>query len=131
MVFLGGCLCGNLRYKSEQSALNTGYCHCLICRKSTSAPVVAFASFSVDDFSYTNGVPSVYQSSSTGQREFCGKCGAQICHRGTVNSKTVDVNSGTLDNMELVSPQFHIYTKDSVSWFKINDQLPRYAKGAG
>ena len=130
MKFLGGCLCGALRYESEKEAIETGYCHCPICRKSTSAPAVAFASFPISYFSYTKGKPSVYLSSSRGQREFCNKCGTQICHRGINNPETVDVNSGTLDDMELVAPQFHIYTKDKVSWFEVDDQLPKYLKGS-
>lgn len=129
MIFSGGCLCGSLRYESKQKPIETAYCHCSICRKSTSAPVVAFASFPLSDFSYTKGKPSIYQSSPTGQREFCNKCGTQIAYRGLDNPKTVDINSGTLDDMESVAPQFHIYTKDKVSWFEINDQLPEYSKG--
>ena len=111
--------------------MEAGYCHCSICRKSTSAPAVAFASFLISDFSYTKGSPSVYQSSSTGQREFCSKCGTQICHRRINNPETVDVNSGTLDDMELVAPQFHIYIEDRVSWFEIDDQLPKHLQGTG
>ena len=131
MIYSGGCLCGCLRYESKQRATETGYCHCSICRKSTSAPVIAFASFPISDFSYIKGKPSIYQSSATGQREFCNKCGTQICHRGVDNPRTVDINSGTLDDMDLVAPQYHIYTNDSVSWLKVDDQLPRYPKGTG
>jgi len=130
MIFSGGCLCGALRYESKQDAVETGYCHCLICRKSTSAPLVAFASFPIDCFLYTKGVPSIYLSSSTGMREFCGQCGTQICHRAIDAPETVDVNSGTLDDISLVPPKFHIYTKDSVPWLEINDELPRYSKGS-
>jgi hypothetical protein len=131
MIFSGGCLCGALRYESNHKPLETGYCHCTICRKSTSAPLVAFASFPIESFLYTNGTPSIYQSSSTGSREFCGKCGTQICHREIDTPVTVDVNSGTLDDISLVPPEFHIYTKDSVPWLEVNDELPRYSKGSG
>lgn len=130
MIFSGGCLCGALRYESKEKAIETGYCHCTICRKSTSAPLVAFASFPVESFLYTKGTPSIYQSSSTGTREFCSKCGTQICHREIDNPETVDVNSGTLDDISSVPPKFHIYTKDSVPWLEVNDELPRYSKGS-
>jgi len=129
MIFSGGCLCGTLRYESRQKALETGYCHCTICRKSTGAPLVAFASFPIESFIYTKGMPTIYQSSPTGTREFCNKCGTQICHREIATPETVDVNSGTLDDLSLVAPEFHIYTKDSVQWLEVNDQLPRYSKG--
>jgi len=129
MNYVGGCICGAIRYSSLENPIETGYCHCSICRKSTSAPVVAFASFPINSFKYTKGEPSVYLSSSTGSREFCNNCGTQICHREIQNPQTVDVNSGTLDDINLVPPKFHIYSKDRVPWLEIRDQHPRYEKG--
>jgi len=129
MLISGGCLCGKLRYQSVSPCTEKGYCHCSICRKSTSAPVVAFASFPIDGFSYTKGQPAVYKSSNKGQREFCSNCGTQIAHRETHEADAVDVNSGTLDDITLFSPDFHIHTEEQVSWLNINDKLPRYTKG--
>jgi len=129
MDYVGGCICGAIRYSSSEKPIETGYCHCTICRKSTSAPVVAFASFPINSFQYTKGKPSIYLSSSTGSREFCNKCGTQLCHREIEKPQTVDVNSGTLDDVSLVPPKFHIYLKDRVSWLEINDQHPRYQQG--
>lgn len=129
MSFTGGCLCSDLRYESELGPMETGYCHCSICRRSTGAPALAFASFPANSFAYLKGKPAVFQSSSKGQREFCRKCGTQICFRESGQAKTVDVNSGTLDNPESVAPQFHIYTDDRISWFDVDDQLPRHRNG--
>lgn len=129
MVFKGGCLCGALRYESIQDPVETGYCHCSLCRRSTGAPVAAFASFPTGGFSYTAGKPKVFQSSSWGQREFCGDCGTQICYRDTEKPKTVDVNSGTLDDLSEVAPQFHIYLESAVPWLAMDDRLPGYPRG--
>jgi len=129
MIFSGGCLCGAIRYESIQKTTEAGYCHCSICRKSTGAPVVAFASFPEKAFTYIKGKPSIYSSSSSGHREFCHKCGTQLCYRETKNTETVDINSGTLDDPEMVKPEFHIYTNNAVSWLKIEDGLPRHPKG--
>ena len=129
MSFTGGCLCGDIRYESELGPVETGYCHCSICRRSTGAPALAFASFPAHCFAYIKGEPAVFQSSPAGQREFCSKCGTQICYRESGQAKTVDVNSGTLDDPELAAPQFHIYTDDRISWFDLADQLPRHRNG--
>ena len=129
MNFQGGCLCGALRYESSDKPLESGYCHCSICRRSTSAPVVAFASFPIQAFVYTQGRPAIYRSSSTGQREFCQQCGTQIAHREIENPESVDVNSGTLDDMDSVPPTHHIYVESRVPWFDIEDELPRYPRG--
>jgi len=129
MIISGGCLCGNLQYQSLSAAIEKGYCHCSICRHSTSAPVVAFTSFPIDDFSYVKGKPALYQSSERGRREFCANCGTQIAHRAIHAPDTVDVNSGTLDDISLFGPDFHIYTEEKVSWLNIDDKLPKYKKG--
>ena len=129
MLINGGCLCGKLRYQSKFSSTEKGYCHCSICRKSTSAPVVAFTSFPIEGFSYVKGKPSIYKSSEKGQREFCYNCGTQIAHRRIHDPETVDVNSGTLDDLTLFNPDFHIYTEEQVPWLNIADNLPRYKKG--
>ena len=130
MIYFGGCLCGKLQYESSSAPVEKGYCHCSICRKSTSAPVVAFASFPVMNFKYSSGQPGIYYSSESGQREFCSNCGTPIAHRRRFNPTTVDVNSGTLDDVESVVPDFHIYLDNQVSWLNIHDNLPRHKEGA-
>ncbi|TQV70727.1 GFA family protein [Exilibacterium tricleocarpae] len=129
MNYKGGCLCGALRYQAERVPVTTGYCHCSLCRRSTGAPVVAFASFPIDGFTYTRGTPSIYRSSPTGRREFCNQCGTQIAYRDLDDPETVDVNSGTLDNIEHVEPTHHIFTADGVRWLNLGDHLPRYPQG--
>jgi hypothetical protein len=129
VVHSGGCFCGELRFESRADPVESGYCHCSICRKTTGAPVVAFASFPVESFSYVKGKPRIYPSSAYGQREFCGTCGTQICFRESRSAETVDVNSGSLDSMEAVAPDHHIHTGNRVTWLHIADGLPEYENG--
>jgi hypothetical protein len=124
--YLGGCFCGELRFSSDIAPVETGYCHCSICRRTTGAPLLAYASFPVESFTYTKGEPKVFKSSSKGQREFCSNCGTQICFRESGLASTVDVNSGTLDEIDGVVPEHHIYSGNRVEWLKIDDRLPKY-----
>ena len=126
MAHLGGCFCGELRFESDADPVETGYCHCSICRRTTGAPLLAFASFPVETFAYTKGEPQIFESSSKGQREFCRICGTQICFRESGVPSTVDVNSGTLDEINAVAPEHHIYTSSRVEWLAIEDRLPAY-----
>lgn len=122
----GGCLCGSIRFEANVTTDDTGYCHCHLCRKSTGAPLLVWASFPVDSFRYTAGSPAIYRSSSWGQREFCSTCGTQICYRDSNGAKTVDVNVGSLDEPGAFEPRCHIFTKDKLPWLRIDDELPRY-----
>ena len=122
----GGCLCGAIRYAAGAEPVDTGYCHCRLCQRSTGAPVLAWASFPVDVFSYTLGAPARYQSSPHGHREFCSECGTQIAYRDSENARTVDVNTGSLDDPDRLAPRCHIWHASRLSWFDTADDLPRF-----
>lgn len=129
MKYVGGCCCGALRYACNLSPLECGYCHCLICQKTSAAPVLVFASFPSNGFRYTNGHPAIYPSSAHGNREFCSSCGTQIAFREAENAETVDVNVGCLDDPLAVSPEYHIWCQSRISWFETADNLPEYQQG--
>jgi len=122
----GGCLCGAIRFAANVDPVDTGYCHCVLCQKSTGAPVLIWASFPEGSFQYVQGQPQVFHSSSWGQREFCGACGTQICYRDSEAAKYVDVNIGSLDDPSSYPPRCHIFTKDQLPCMKFADNLPRY-----
>ncbi len=121
----GGCLCGALRYSCRGAPAEAGYCHCRLCRRSAGAPVLAWASFPVEAFRYTQGVPGVFHSSAHGRREFCRDCGSQLLFRNTADERFVDINIATLDDPEPLCPQYHIWTESRLSWFDVADRLPR------
>lgn len=124
--YAGGCLCGSLRYGISAAALDSGYCHCRLCQRSTGAPVLAWASFPAGAFAYLKGAPATYRSSATGSREFCATCGTQIAFRGDTTPERVEVNLGSLDSPASVEPRQHIYTASRIPWFDTADRLPRY-----
>ena len=129
MNYIGGCCCGALRYVSKLPPLECGYCHCVICQKTSAAPALVFASFPISEFRYTRGIPAIYHSSEHGNREFCSLCGTQIAFREAEDAGTVDVNVGSLDDPVMVSPEYHIWCQSRVSWFETADSLPEYQKG--
>ena len=126
MTHEGHCLCGAVQFSSSTDPVDVGYCHCRMCQLLSGAAALPWASFRAEDFSYTEGEPSIYRSSTHGQREFCGRCGSQIAFRNTDTSTTVDVNVGTLSDAEKVRPRSHIYCESRISWFDIDDDLPRH-----
>ncbi|MBI2994508.1 MAG: GFA family protein [Gammaproteobacteria bacterium] len=122
----GGCHCGAVRYRIEGELIDAGYCHCDICRQTTGAPVLAWATFPFGAFHYTQGAPTVYHSSDWGQREFCGGCGTQFCYHERKDPESIDVNIGTLDDPEQFEPEYHIFVAEQLEWFDVDDDLPRY-----
>jgi hypothetical protein len=124
----GGCLCGAIRYQLSAKPIDAGYCHCRLCQRSSGAPVLAWATFAVTDFSYTRGVPNIYHSSPQGLREFCGGCGTQLVFRRP-SATTIDVTMASLDDTAAITPEYHIWTTSRIAWFETHDELPRQTKG--
>jgi len=124
----GGCLCGAIRFFSTDNPVDAGYCHCKLCQRSTGAPVLAWVSYPVEAFTYTDGVPARYQSSNHGRREFCKQCGTQIAYRDLERTTTVEVNIGSLDDSEAVVPRYHIWCDSRIQWFDTDDNLPRFPR---
>lgn len=124
--YVGGCLCDRLRYEIKAAPIDAGYCHCRLCQRSAGAPVLAWATFPMPAFTYSQGEPCVYLSSPHHQREFCGICGTQIAFRKLESTSTVDITIASLDAPVLLKPEYHIWAQSQISWFDTVDHLPRY-----
>jgi hypothetical protein len=127
---VGGCACGRLRFRSLAAPLDTGYCHCRTCQRTTGAPLLAYVSFPLAAFAYTAGTPSLYASSTFGRREFCSACGTQIAFRRDDGAGTVDVNAGAMDEPAAYPPRRHIWCESAIPWLVLGDALPRFAQAA-
>jgi hypothetical protein len=122
----GGCLCGAVRYQLQSPPFEAGYCHCRLCRRSTGAPVVAFATVPMEHFVLTGAEPRRRRSTDFGERWFCAECGTQIAMHVDHQPDTIDFTIASLDSPDAVRPQFHIFFGDNISWFDSFDDLPRY-----
>lgn len=129
MKRVGGCACGAIRYETLSPPIESGYCHCRLCQRTSAAPVLVFSSFSVDDFHYTLGEATVYHSTEHGTREICVLCGTQIAFRDASDAQTVDVNVGSLDDPSSIVPEYHVWCSSRIPWFDTADSLPRFDKG--
>ena len=127
-VYEGGCLCGAVRYRAQAAPLSAPYCHCSLCRRAAGAPVVAWATFAVEDFAFTRGTPLRYASSTRATRQFCGRCGSQLTFQYNEGATDIDVTIATLDEPRRVAPTEHLWLGDRVPWLKIVDDLPRHER---
>jgi hypothetical protein len=123
----GGCHCGFCRYRLALDRLDdVAHCHCDICRRTTGAVLVTWATVATDHFSWRGGAPAVYRSSTQGRRFFCPHCGAQlaIVHDGYPG--TIDITIGTLDAPGRFPPDRHIWSVDRLPWLQVDPQLPAH-----
>ncbi len=126
----GGCLCGAVRYSINAEPVETGFCHCHSCQRSAGAPVIAWANFPRDAFSYTTGQAGTFASSEKAVREYCRDCGTQLVFRSHINTSTIDITVNSLDEPGRFPPEYHIWFDERVAWIDYDDGLPRYAGDA-
>lgn len=128
-LHLGGCLCGAVRYRAEAAPFDVSHCHCGLCRRSTGAPFVTWATFPASSFTFTAGTPRERNSTPQGRRSFCGDCGTALTFRETARPNSVDVTVGSLDDPERVTPVDHAFVGRKLSWLQFADALPRFEAG--
>lgn len=124
-MLTGGCLCGAVRYEARGEPYGSGVCHCKTCQRSSGAPMVAFFSSKLADFTLS-GEPAGYASSDHGVRRFCAGCGTQLLFDDARYPDEIDIATATLDDPAAVRPKFHIWTSARVPWLKLGDGLPAY-----
>jgi len=122
----GGCFCGAVRYAIQGAIARTTNCHCLHCRKTSGAPFLTWITVDSDRFRIVSGSPARYASRPGVVRQCCGSCGTQITWQETSGADTIDVTACSLDSVEGIAPQDHLWCDRMVPWLKLADGLPRY-----
>ena len=126
-VFTGGCLCGAVRYESTAKPVRGVICHCSLCRRHSGAPALAFVHFPRAAFRWIGAEPGRYRSSAEAERGFCPTCGSTISMHEAVLADRVQITVGTLDEPDRVRIDDHVWTREQIAWFRIEDGLPRFA----
>lgn len=125
-VLEGGCLCGAIRYRAIAAPIRGVICHCSMCRRHSGAPALSFVHFPANSFTWVRGKPALYQSSGFAQRGFCANCGSTLSMHEEVLADRMLIAVGSLDEPNQVRMDDHVWTKDQISWFRIDDALPRF-----
>jgi hypothetical protein len=128
--FEGGCLCGSVRYRSTAAPVRGVICHCSMCRRHSGAPVLAFVHFPAGDFTWIGAEPTRFRSSADAERGFCPKCGSTLSMHEQVLADRVQITVGSLDEPDRVRIDDHVWTEDSIAWFEIADELPRFKRSS-
>jgi len=123
----GGCYCGAIRYRVAATTRDVSHCHCTICRRTTGAPFVTWATFPVTALVFTAGTPAELRATPRAVRQLCAACGTALTFRETARPHSVDVTVGSMDRPDAVVPAAHIWTASQLAWLHLADDLPRHA----
>ena len=112
----GGCLCGEIRYESDEPPYLVGHCHCKMCQKGVGNLFGTGAFFKHAHFRYVKGAPSWFTSQGA-KRGFCPQCGSPIAfQRLTTEDDHCAIWLGTLDHPEAWKPTVEWHTESKIPW---------------
>lgn len=125
----GGCLCGALRYRLAGPSRRVVQCCCRDCQKATGTGHTTIIAVHRDQLSL-EGTPQTFTNEGdTGgkvTRHFCGTCAGRIYTSGDLPGDIILVQSGSLDDPNIISPEAVIYMKDAVAWDRFDPDLPKF-----
>lgn len=131
MKVKGGCHCGYIRYEITGEPFDGDYCHCRDCQLTLGAPVSAWMDYKREQIRWATAEPTEYASSETIRRGFCPKCGSSLSYRSTQYPEYLTLSIVSLDDPNLVRPNYHIFTDSAVKWMTIDDECKRYPRSRG
>lgn len=120
----GGCQSGAVRYALHTFPKYPHICHCRMCQKAFGSFFAALAGGVLkEDFEVTRGTIATFKSSDEAERGFCANCGTPLTFR-YFTSKWIATSMGSLDQPELVKPNFQYGIESRLSWFHELPGLP-------
>jgi hypothetical protein len=128
--FIGGCVCGAIRYECTAEPLAMFYCHCRDCQRTTGSGFTPVVYLPAKAFKITKGAPHYYSTPSEmvgdNKRGFCPDCGSRLFGGATDDGQGIVASS--LDDPSLFKPQMHIWTSDAQPWDHMDSTLPKFDK---
>lgn len=121
----GGCLCGDVRFRCSGEIAHRLVCHCRMCQRASGSAFLALLFFPMSAFTVTKGRTQTYQSSSTGIRHFCGRCGASLFFERT-SSALCGIHVGALDDPGIFEPAMHICLSARQPWVELPEGVAQY-----
>jgi len=124
----GGCMCGAVRYEITDLPSRVLHCHCQSCRKHTGAPAATLAVFTLDQVKFSGKKRKIYNSAPNVGRSFCDSCGSSLTWETVLDDEGAlcAIHISNFDQPDVLIPTGHSFYPDRISWFDIDDNLPRY-----
>lgn len=124
----GSCLCGAVRYESQNPPLTARVCWCRLCQKIGAGGPTVNAVFPREGFTIAGALAdysSVADSGNVMHRRFCPACGAHLFSEAEARPHLIVVRAGTLDDPEIARPQLTIWTDQAPSWACFDPDIPQ------
>ena len=118
-LYVGGCLCGAVRYEARGDPTQQGYCFCGDCRKASGSGYIPFLSFPASSVRISGETRrSVAKSLRGGDavRNHCATCGGLVFGGIVGRDSAHTIYAGSLDEPALFHPRIALFLRDKPDW---------------
>ena len=128
----GGCLCGEVRFRTTIDEKRIGICHCRDCQILGGSAYRVTATADQDEFEFLQGEPSIYvKTSDRGTKRhlaFCPTCGTQVAALPDPASdlQTVSVRVSTCKEFAKLKPAGEVFCRSRVNWLEPIEGLVQF-----
>ncbi len=120
----GKCLCGAVRFSAVDVPAEVSVCHCAICRRWTTGPMMAVHPRGGVTIENEASV-TWYRSSEWAERGFCATCGSTLFYR-LIEGNILIPSAGALDDpSRFTSVESHIFVDEKPAFYEFADKQPR------
>lgn len=123
----GGCLCGSVRYRLDETPQVVVNCHCGMCRKHSGAAFLTYAAISNSAFTLESGELTGYRSSAEAVRTHCAVCGSSLTFTFENDPSCIWVTVGSLDEAGSLLPTENWFVDDKIEWVQLNHGLKNWS----
>lgn len=131
MMRTGTCVCGASSFELEQEPLFTQACHCRHCQRATGSAFMLSLVMEQVNLKLLRGQLKTYDfCGGSGQHydlNTCADCGTALwANRRGQTRGLAYIRAGTLNDLDGIKPQAHIYTQSKLSWLQLPTDIPAF-----
>jgi len=127
--YVGGCLCGQVRYEIDAEPIVGLQCQCRNCQKRSGTGHASFMAFPKAAVKLTGPLKYHAVKADSGHMAsvgFCTECGSHVSGKSTGAPDLVPIMAGTLDDPNLFTPQMVIFAARANAWDRVDPALPKF-----
>jgi hypothetical protein len=119
------CNCGAIRIEARGQPVRVGLCHCVTCRKASSAPFTANAIWRKEDVTIQGNTRS--WKDTTVSRHFCPSCGSPL-FGASDDTGEIAIGLGILDVVPTgLAPTYELFVGRRETWLQVATPTEQFA----
>ena len=153
VLLKGSCQCKSIKYELLEYPCDIQHCYCSMCRKMHGSPIASWCPMKECDIRWiSRNNLTTYKSSNGASRQFCSKCGANVCLKYSFQQDIIwitpslfdennnDNNDSDRDKNDKNDQEWHwsdnarilhLFCSDGSRWFSIqSDSTPKLSNNA-